>query len=155
MLTIVAVVNRSRGWYQRGAAVQRVAERCRNTLALVEAAGFRPDVVDYLSVGRTKPQLLKRLAAMGAKPRDILRQGGTPAAELDLLDVSVGDDTTLAAMVARPILVNRPIVATPKGVKITRPSEAVLTHLDAKPTTFTKEDGEELRFPTEAPCATE
>lgn len=127
----------------------------RNTLAMVEAAGHRPTVVDYLSVGWTKPLLLELLAAMGTTPRELMRASGTPAAELELLDLGVQDETILAAMVAHPILVNRPIVVTPKGVKLAGPSEAVLTLLDAKLTAFTKEDGEELRFPREAPCDTE
>jgi arsenate reductase len=98
----------------------------RNTVAMVKAAGYEPDVVEYLQTGWTKPQLQALLAAMGAKPRDILREKGTPAAELGLLEADVGDDALLDAMTQHPILVNRPIVQTPKGVKLCRPSEAVL-----------------------------
>lgn len=82
---------------------------------------------------------------MGAGPRDILRDKGTPAAELGLLEDGVGDDALLDAMIAHPVLVNRPIVATPKGVALCRPSEVVLTLLDASPAEFTKEDGEVVR----------
>ena len=114
----------------------------RNTVAMIEAAGYAPTVVEYLQTGWTKPQLEALFAAMGARPRDVLRAKGTPAVELGLLTDGVSDDTLLEAMVAHPILVNRPIVATPKGVKLCRPSEAVLDLLDQKPTSFTKEDGE-------------
>jgi arsenate reductase len=82
------------------------------------------------------------LAVMHATPRAILRKKGTPAAELGLLDASVTDAEILDAMLAHPILVNRPIVVTPLGTKLCRPSEAVLDLLDRKPVSFTKEDGE-------------
>lgn len=114
----------------------------RNTLAMIRAAGYEPTVVEYLHAGWTRRQLEELLAAMQARPRDILRGKGTPAAELGLLAPSVTDDRILDAMVEHPILVNRPIVVTPKGVKLSRPSEAVLDLLDRKPESFTKEDGE-------------
>lgn len=114
----------------------------RNVLAMVQAAGYAPDVVEYLKAGWTRPQLDDLLARMGAGARDILRERGTPAAELGLLDLAVPDDRILEAMVANPILVNRPIVATPKGVKLCRPSETVLDLLERPPEAFTKEDGE-------------
>ena len=114
----------------------------RNTVAMVKAAGYEPEIVEYLQVGWTKPQLRELLAAMGAKPREILREKGTPAGELGLLDPHVSDDAVLDAMVEHPILVNRPIVVTPKGAKLSRPSEVVLDLLDRKPQSFTKEDGE-------------
>ncbi|CAN7347233.1 arsenate reductase (glutaredoxin) [Phenylobacterium sp. LjRoot225] len=117
----------------------------RNTVAMVEAAGYQPEIVEYLQAGWTKPQLQALLAAMGARPRDILRDKGTPAAELGLLDPKVSDEAILDAMVEHPILVNRPIVVTPKGVKLSRPSEVVLDLLDRKPASFTKEDGEIVR----------
>lgn len=117
----------------------------RNTVAMVEAAGYAPEVIEYLQAGWTKPQLQSLLAAMGAAPRDILRDKGTPAMELGLLDRTVSDETVLDAMVEHPILVNRPIVVTPKGVKLARPSEMVLDLLERKPQTFTKEDGEVVR----------
>jgi arsenate reductase len=112
---------------------------------MVQAAGYEPEVVEYLQTGWTKLQLQELLAAMGAKPRDVLRDKGTPAAELGLLKPDIGDEEILDAMVADPILVNRPIVMTPKGVKLARPSEAVLDLLDRKPESFTKEDGEVVR----------
>ena len=114
----------------------------RNTLAMIEAAGYVPSVIDYRSTGWTRPLLDDLLAAMHARPRDLLREKGTPAAELGLLDPSASDETILDAMLAHPILVNRPIVVTPKGTKLCRPSEAVLDLLDRTPESFTKEDGE-------------
>ena len=82
---------------------------------------------------------------MNATPLDLLREKGTPAKELGLLDADATTDLVLRAMVAHPILVNRPIVATPKGVKLCRPSEVVLELLDKQPASFTKEDGEIIR----------
>lgn len=114
----------------------------RNTLAMIEAAGYAPAVVDYLQTGWTKPQLLGLLAAMGASPRDVLRDKGTPAADLGLLEAGVSDDALLDAMIANPVLVNRPIVVTPKGAALCRPSEAVFALLERQPDSFTKEDGE-------------
>lgn len=114
----------------------------RNTLAMIEAAGYAPTVVEYLKVGWTRPQLEGLLARMEARPRDVLREKGTPAAELGLLNPDVADAAILEAMVAHPILVNRPIVVTPKGVKLCRPSEVALSLLDRQPAAFTKEDGE-------------
>jgi len=118
----------------------------RNTLAMALAAGYAPTIIEYLETGWTKPQLQALLAVMRARPRDVLREKGTPAAELGLLDDGVSDDTLLDAMVAHPILVNRPIVATPRGVKLCRPSEAVLHLLERLPTSFTKEDGEVVQL---------
>jgi arsenate reductase len=117
----------------------------RNTVAMVQAAGYEPDVVEYLQAGWTKPQLKDLLAAMDARPRDILREKGTPAAELGLLDPGTTDEAILDAMVEHPILVNRPIVVTPKGVKLSRPSEVVIDLLERTPESFTKEDGEVVR----------
>ena len=105
----------------------------RNTLAMIRAAGYEPTVIEYLQAGWTRPQIKQLLAAMGTRPRDILREKGTPAADLGLLDPDVMDEQILDAMVEHPILVNRPIVVTPKGVKLSRPSEAVLDLLDRKP----------------------
>jgi arsenate reductase len=114
----------------------------RNTLAMIRAAGYEPVVVEYLKAGWTRQKLEELLSAMQARSRDILREKGTPAAELGLLDPEVTDDRILDAMVQHPILVNRPIVVTPKGVKLTRPSEIVFELLDRQPESFTKEDGE-------------
>jgi arsenate reductase len=119
----------------------------RNVVAMVEAAGYGPQVIEYLKAGWTRPQLKDLLRRMGAKPRDILREKGTPAADLGLLDPSASDDQILQAMIVDPILVNRPIVVTPKGVALCRPSERVLDLLDRKPDGFVKEDGEVVSTP--------
>ncbi len=117
----------------------------RNVLAIIEAAGYRPSVIEYLKTGWTIPQLLGLFAAAGLTPRTALRETKSPAAELGLLDASVGDERLLAAMVEHPILVNRPIVCTTKGVKLCRPSGAVLDLLDRLPPgPFCKEDGQLL-----------
>ena len=118
----------------------------RNALAMIEAAGYAPEIVDYRRVGWTRPLLESLLAAMDAHPRDVLREKGTPAAELGLLDPSPSDDRIIEAMIAHPILVNRPIVVTPRGTRLCRPSEAVLDLLDRRPALFTKEDGEVVRL---------
>jgi arsenate reductase len=102
-------------------------------------------VVEYLKAGWTRQQLLDLLTTAGATPREWLRDKGTPAAELGLLEPDVTDDAIIEAMVAHPILVNRPIVVTPKGVGLCRPSERALDLLDAPPESFTKEDGELVR----------
>jgi arsenate reductase len=114
----------------------------RNTLAMIRAAGYEPIVVEYLKAGWTRRKLEELLTAMEARPRDILREKGTPAVELGLIDPATTDDRILDAMVEHPILVNRPIVVTPKGVKLARPSEIVFELLDRQPESFTKEDGE-------------
>ena len=114
----------------------------RNALAMIEAAGYRPEVIEYLKTGWTRPLLDQLLAALGTRPRALLREKGTPAAELGLLGQDVPDDAILDAMIAHPILVNRPIVVTPKGAKLCRPSEEVLDLRDRRPASFTKEDGE-------------
>lgn len=115
----------------------------RNVLAIIEAAGYTPVVIDYLKEGWTRPQLLALFAAGGLTARQALRETKSPAADLGLLDPSVSDDDLIAAMIQHPVLVNRPLVATPKGVKLCRPDSAsVLELLDRLPTgPFTKEDG--------------
>ncbi len=118
----------------------------RNTLAMIQAAGYTPTVVDYVKTGWEKGQLQNLLAVMSATPRDILREKGTPATALGLLDPAVTDEAIIDAMTAHPILVNRPIVVTPKGAALCRPSEAVLALLDHTPDQFTKEDGEIVRI---------
>ena len=117
----------------------------RNVVAMVREAGLEPTVVEYLKAGWSLEQLQELLAEAGATPRDWLRDKGTPAAELGLLEPGVSDQSILEAMVAHPILVNRPIVVTPKGVALCRPSERALDLLDAPPESFTKEDGEVVR----------
>ena len=118
----------------------------RNVLEMIRAVGYEPNVIEYRTVGWTRPLLDQLLAALGAKPRDILREKGTPAAELGLLEPGRSDEEILAAMIEHPILVNRPIVVTPLGAKLCRPSEAVYSLLDRRPAHFTKEDGEVVRF---------
>jgi len=114
----------------------------RNVLAIIEAAGYAPTVIEYLATGWTRPQLLGLFAAAGLTPRAALRTTKSPAADLGLLDPSVGDEAILAAMVQHPVLVNRPIVCTPKGVRLCRPSEQVLDLLERLPPgPFYKEDG--------------
>jgi arsenate reductase len=120
----------------------------RNVLAMINSAGYAPTVVEYLKVGWSRPQLEHLLAAMGATPREILREKGTPAAELGLLDPDAEGDKILDAMIEHPILVNRPIVVTPMGVKLSRPSEVVLSLLAQQPASFMKEDGEVVVRPS-------
>ena len=117
----------------------------RNALAMIRAAGYAPSVVEYLKVRWTRPQLEDLLRRMGAAPKDLLRVKGTPAAALGLTSENATGDQILAAMVADPILVNRPIVVTPKGVRLCRPSEVVLDLLERRPDSFTKEDGEVVK----------
>ena len=114
----------------------------RNTLAMIRTAGYEPTVVEYLKTGWSRSLLETLLSDMGMTARELMREKGTPAAELDLLDEGTTDAAIIDAMLTHPILVNRPIVATPLGVKLCRPSEVVLTLLDQKPESFTKEDGE-------------
>ncbi|KRA58411.1 arsenate reductase [Caulobacter sp. Root655] len=116
----------------------------RNVLAMIQASGVEPTVVEYLKAGWTREQLGDLLAKAGATPRDWLRAKG-PATELGLLEPGVTDDAILAAMIAEPILVERPIVVSAKGVGLCRPSERVFDLLDAAPESFTKEDGEVVR----------
>lgn len=117
----------------------------RNVLAIIEAAGYTPTVIEYLKAGWTKPQLLGLFAAAGLTPRMALRETKSPAAELGLLEKDVSDATIIDAMITHPILVNRPIVCTAKGVQLCRPSETVLDLLDRLPPgPFHKEDGELL-----------
>lgn len=114
----------------------------RNTLAMIRASGEEPVIVEYLEAGWS-PDLLRSLADQIGKPlKALIRDKGTPAAELGLLEEGVSDDDIIAAMVEHPILVNRPIVVTHKGAALCRPSEAVFALLDNPPTQFVKEDGE-------------
>jgi arsenate reductase len=117
----------------------------RNTLAMIAAAGHMATVIDYRAAGWTRPLLESLLAAMAARPRDVLREKGTPAADLGLLASDVGDDDMIDAMIRHPILVDRPIVVTPRGTALCRPSEKVLALLDGAPAVFVKEDGEVVR----------
>jgi arsenate reductase len=115
----------------------------RNVLRIIEAAGYTPTIIDYQREGWTRPQLLALFAAAGITPRDALREKNTPAADLGLLDSAITDDQLIAAMIEHPILVNRPFVATPKGVKLCRPDSSMVLDLLAQwpPGPFHKEDG--------------
>ena len=115
----------------------------RNTLAMIRQSGEEPEVIEYLKTPPSRTRLIELIAAMGIRPRDLLREKGTPYAELGLGDPKWSDDELIDAMLEHPILINRPIVVTPLGAKLCRPSEAVLDILpnpDIGP--FTKEDGE-------------
>lgn len=115
----------------------------RNVLKLIEAASYEPIVIEYLNTGWTRPQLLGLFAAADLTPHTALRKTKSPAAELGLLDPHVSEDVIFVAMLEHPILVNRPIVCTPQGVKLCRPSEVVLDLLGQwPPGPFAKEDGE-------------
>lgn len=118
----------------------------RNALAMIRAGGYEPTVVEYLQAGWTRPQLDQLLTEMNVRPRDILREMGTPAGDLGLLDPGISDEAILAAMVEHPILVNRPIVQSPLGTALCRPSEAVLDLMETQPSSFTKEDGEVVQI---------
>ena len=115
----------------------------RNVLELIEAAGYAPQVIEYIDAGWTRSQLLGLFAAAGISPRAALRTTKSPAEALGLLEPSVSDEALIEAMVAHPVLVNRPIVCTAKGVRLCRPSEAVLDLLEHWPEgPFYKKDGE-------------
>lgn len=115
----------------------------RNVLQIIKAAGYNPTVIEYLKEGWTKPQLLALFAAANLTPKTALRESKSPAEELGLLNESVTDEAILEAMLEHPVLVNRPIVCTEKGVKLCRPSEQVLTLLAQWPKgELYKEDGE-------------
>lgn len=115
----------------------------RNVFAIIEASGETPVVIEYLKEGWTRGQLLGLFAAAGLTPRDALRETKSPAKELGLLEPGVSDEAILTAMLAHPVLVNRPIVCSPKGVRLCRPSELVLDLLDKMPPgPLYKEDGE-------------
>ena len=116
----------------------------RNTLAMIRASGIEPEVIEYLKSPPGRERLLELIAAMGVGVRGILREKGTPYFELGLDDLSFSEDALLDAMVQHPILMNRPVVVTAKGVKLCRPSEEVLSLLDNPVTTFVKEDGQVL-----------
>jgi arsenate reductase (glutaredoxin) len=114
----------------------------RNVLAILQAAGYAPEVVAYLRAGLTRGGLLSLFAAANLTPRAALRETKSPAQDLRLLEDGVTDEAIVAAMLDHPILVNRPLVATPKGTRLCRPSEAVLDLLERLPKgPFYKEDG--------------
>lgn len=120
----------------------------RNVLEIIRAFAEEPTVIEYLKTGWTREQLLALFAAADLTPRDALRTSKSPAKELGLMDPDVSDETILTNMLAHPILVNRPIVCTKKGVALCRPSEAIFSLLDVAPgSTFTKEDGDIITAP--------
>ncbi|GIQ72840.1 arsenate reductase (glutaredoxin) [Bradyrhizobium sp. RD5-C2] len=115
----------------------------RNTLAMIRQSGEELEIVEYLKTPPSRDKLVALIAAMGMTPRALLREKGTPYAALDLANPKWSDDELIDFMMAHPVLINRPIVASPKGVKLCRPSEAVLDLLAvADIGRFVKEDGE-------------
>ena len=115
----------------------------RNAIAMIREAGIEPHIVEYLKSPPSRKLLVELVARAGMRPRDLLREKGTPYAELGLGDESISDEALIDAMMEHPILINRPLVVSPKGVKLCRPSEAVLELLPyGLPADFTKEDGE-------------
>ncbi|MCC0805859.1 arsenate reductase (glutaredoxin) [Methylobacterium sp. W2] len=116
----------------------------RNTLAMIRNAGLEPHVIEYLKTPPARALLVRLLARAGLSVRDVLRETGTPYAELNLGDPALTDDQLLDAIAAHPILLNRPLVVTPRGVRLCRPSEAVLDLLPAQQGEFVEEDGERV-----------
>ncbi len=116
----------------------------RNTLGLIRNAGVEPHIIEYLKCPPTRLLLRQLIDRMGLKVRDVLREKGTPFHELRLFDPSLSDEQLLDAMMAHPILINRPIVVSSKGVKLCRPSEEVIDLLPPQRGAFTKEDGERV-----------
>jgi arsenate reductase len=117
----------------------------RNTLAMIRNAGIEPHVVEYLKTPPSRALLVELIDRAGITSRDLLREKGTPYAELGLGDTSLPDDALVDAMMAHPVLINRPLVVSPLGVKLCRPSEAVLDLLpETQQGAFAKEDGEKV-----------
>ncbi|MCH2488232.1 MAG: arsenate reductase (glutaredoxin) [Erythrobacter sp.] len=117
----------------------------RNTLAMIRNAGIEPHVVEYLETPPSRAMLESLMARAGLSPRELLREKGTPHAELGLGDESLSDTALVDAMMEHPILINRPLVVSPLGVRLCRPSEAVLDILPSlQRGAFTKEDGEQV-----------
>ena len=109
---------------------------------MIRQSGEEPEVIEYLKTPPSRARLVELIAALGISPRELLREKGTPYAELGLADPKWSDDELIDFMLAHPILINRPIVVTPKGVRLCRPSELVLDLLDNPVQSFVKEDGE-------------
>ncbi len=116
----------------------------RNTLAMIRNAGIEPHVIEYLKTPPTRLLLRQLIERMGVPVREVIREKGTPYKELGLDDPSLTADQLLDAMMTHPILINRPIVVGPKGVRLCRPSEAVLDLLPPQQGEFVKEDGERV-----------
>jgi len=120
----------------------------RNTLAMIRACGVEPEVIEYVKTPPSRERLVALISAMGGDVRAVIREKGTPYAELGLANPNLSDDALIDAMLQHPILINRPIVVTEKGVKLCRPSELVLAILENPNIgTFTKEDGEVVIAP--------
>ena len=116
----------------------------RNTLGLIRNAGVEPHIIEYLKTPPSRALLAQLIERASLTARSILREKGTPYADLGLGDPELSDDALLDAMMAHPILINRPLVVTPQGVKLCRPSEAVLDLLPPQRGEFVKEDGERI-----------
>jgi arsenate reductase len=116
----------------------------RNTLAMIRQSGEEPQVIEYPKTPPDRARLIELIGAMAIPVRALLREKGTPYAELGLADPKWSDDQLIDFMLDHPILINRPIVVTPKGVKLCRPSEAVLDLLDHPVANFAKENGEKV-----------
>lgn len=117
----------------------------RNVLALIRNSGVEPDVVEYLKTPPARALLVEMIERAGMNPRDLLREKGTPFAELGLQDESLPDEALIDAMMEHPVLINRPLVVTQLGVRLCRPSETVLDILpDPQRGAFAKEDGEHV-----------
>lgn len=118
----------------------------RNTVAMIREAGIEPHIIEYLKSPPSREMLAGLIARAGIHPRDLLREKGTPYAELGLSDASISGDALIDAMMEHPILINRPLVVSPKGVKLCRPSEVVRDLLPhGLVADFTKEDGEVVK----------
>jgi arsenate reductase len=121
----------------------------RNTLAMIRASGVEPEVIEYVKNPPSRERLVELITAMGGNVRTLIREKGTPYAELSLDNASLSDDALIDNMLQHPILINRPIVVTNKGVKLCRPSELVLDILENPNIgAFTKEDGEVVNLAT-------
>ncbi|MBP8925717.1 MAG: arsenate reductase (glutaredoxin) [Pseudomonadales bacterium] len=118
----------------------------RNTLAMIKASGETPEVLEYLKTPPSRERLVALLSMMQITPRELLRRKAAPYAELGLDDPALSDDQLIDAMMAHPILINRPIVVTDKGARLCRPSERVLDLLEYPVEHFSKEDGEVIRY---------
>jgi arsenate reductase len=117
----------------------------RNTLAMIRQSGEEPEIIEYLKTPPDRARLRELAKAMGISVRELLREKGTPYAELGLADLKWSDDELIDFMLAHPILINRPIVVTAKGTKLCRPSETVLDLLEEPLASFVKEDGEVVK----------
>jgi len=116
----------------------------RNTLAMIRNAGIEPHVIEYLKTPPSREMLVQLIGRMGISASALLREKGTPYADLGLGDPDLTDDQLLDTMMAHPVLINRPVVVSPKGVRLCRPSEAVLDLLPPQQGAFVKEDGERV-----------